>query len=182
MTSSSTPRPARHPAEPFPGPFPGPLAERLRPALWRYLRVLGADAAAADDLVQEAFLVALRRPGFDASTPGAVFTFLRTTARQLWLRARRQPGAERDVHEADAVWQARCGDGPGDDYVDALRACVALLPAKARALLAATYADGDGRQRAGARVGLSPDGAKSALRRLRALLHACITRRLEAAR
>lgn len=57
----------------------GPLLAPMRPALWRYLRVLGADAATADDLVQEAFVVALRRPEFDASAPGAVFTFLRTT-------------------------------------------------------------------------------------------------------
>lgn len=29
------------------------LVERMRPALWRYARVLGADANTADDLAQE---------------------------------------------------------------------------------------------------------------------------------
>ena len=155
------------------------LADRLRPALWRYARVLGADAAAADDLVQEAFLVALRREDFEASVPGAVFTFLRTTTRQLWLRSQRRRVSEREVEDADAVWTARCGDGPGEDYVDALRACMAQLPERSRALLAATYGDGAGRGEAGERIGIGRDGVKSALRRLRAFLHDCITRRLE---
>lgn len=77
-----------NPALPAPA-HPGldACAERHRAALWRYLRVLGADASAADDIVQEAFLVALRRPDFDSTHPGAVFTFLRTTARFLWLRS-----------------------------------------------------------------------------------------------
>lgn len=154
------------------------LADRWQPALWRYARVLGADAATADDLVQEAFLVVLRRCDFDLSAPGAVFTFLRTTTRQLWLRSQRRRVTERDVDEADAVWTVRCGDGPGLDYVEALRACLAQLPERSRALLAAAYGDGAGRAEAGARVGIGRDGAKSALRRLRTFLHDCITRRL----
>lgn len=157
----------------------GALASALRPALWRYARTLGADAATADDLVQEAFVVALRRSDFDARHAGAVFTFLRTTCKQLWLRSQRRRGSERDVDAADAVWVARCGDGPGDDYVEALRGCIERLPARSRALLQATYGDGDGREAAGARLQLSRDGVKSALRRLRTFLHGCITRRLE---
>ena len=155
------------------------LAERFRPALWRYVRTLGADAAAADDVVQEAFVVVLRREHFDTSAPGAVFTFLRTAARQLWLHAAAGRANERELAEADAVWDARCGEGPGDDYVDALRACVERLPPRSRQLLAATYGDGDGRAASGARFGLGKNGVKSALRRLRAFLHDCITKRLE---
>ena len=153
--------------------------DRQHQALWRYLRVLGADPAAADDLVQEAFLVALSRPGFDASVPGAVFTFLRTTARHLWLRSQKRRNTEREIEEADAVWQRCCGDGEGDAYVEALRQCCERLPAKSRALLLATYGDGQGRAAAAASFGLSPDGVKSALRRLRTFLHDCIRHRLE---
>jgi RNA polymerase sigma-70 factor (ECF subfamily) len=160
----------------------GPLLATLRPGLWRYLRMLGADAATADDLVQEAFVVALRRPTFDASAAGAVFTFLRTTCRQLWLRSHRRTQHEHEVDDADQLWTERCGDGPGDDYVDALRACVERLPARSRELLAATYGDGDGRATTGARFGLGRDGVKSALRRLRTFLYDCITRRLESLR
>jgi RNA polymerase sigma-70 factor (ECF subfamily) len=168
-----------HTPQPAPGAALGALAERFRPALWRYLRVLGADAATADDVVQEAFVIVLRRDGFDATAPGAVFTFLRTTARQLWRRSRDRRTSDLELDQAEALWSARCGDGPGDDYVDALRACVERLPPRSRALLEATYGDGEGRAGSGARVGLGKDGVKSALRRLRAFLHRCITQRLE---
>jgi DNA-directed RNA polymerase specialized sigma24 family protein len=80
------------------------------------------------------------------------------------------------------VWIARCGDGPGDDYTDALRACVEQLPERSRLLLRATYCEDKGRNAAGERCGLGRDGVKSALRRLRTFLHGCITRRLEAMR
>ncbi|MCA8951415.1 MAG: hypothetical protein KDE27_18045, partial [Planctomycetes bacterium] len=148
-----------------------PLTDRQRAALWRYLRVLGASACDADDLTQEACVVALRREDFDASSPAGVFAFLRTTARHLFLRANRHRVGERELAEADAVWDARCPDGTGDDYTAALRDCVAALPARARELLSATYAEGLGREAVGARLGLGADGVKSALRRLRAGLH-----------
>ncbi|MBL9079919.1 MAG: hypothetical protein JNL08_20665 [Planctomycetes bacterium] len=160
----------------------GELGERERRALWRYACTLGADAHTADDLVQEAFAVVLARPDFDFSVPAAVFGFLRTTCRQLWLRSPKRTVVEREVDEADRVWRQTCADGTGDDYVDALRACVERLPARSRNLLAATYGDGARRAAAGARLGIGRDGVKSALRRLRSFLHDCITRRLEAHR
>lgn len=166
------------PVDPHPGLAAN--ADRHREALWRYLRVLGADAVAADDLVQEVFLVALQRADFDDRVPGAVFTFLRRTARYLWLRSLRRRTTPLEVEAADLVWQQHCGDGPGDDYVDALRQCVERLPARSRTLLQATYGDGDGRTAAGARIGLGEQGVKSSLRRLRAFLHDCIRQRLEA--
>lgn len=157
--------------------------ERQRAALWRYARVLGAAPADADDLVQDAVLVALRRPGFDAESPAGVFAFLRTTVRQLWLRSRRRclgGVAAVEIVEADRLWDERCGggDGTGDDYLRALRACVATLPPRSRELLCATYADGEGRAAAAARIGIGIHGVKSALRRLRAFLHDCIRARL----
>ncbi|MCA8973373.1 MAG: sigma-70 family RNA polymerase sigma factor [Planctomycetes bacterium] len=165
--------------EPSPTRLPAADTARLRAALWRYLRVLGASASDADDLAQEAFMVALRRPDFEAGSAAAVFTFLRTTARHLWLRSRHRHIDERQIAEADAIWDRRCGsDGSGDDYLEALRACVDALPARSRQLLQATYGEGEGRQRAGTRLGIGSHGVKSALRRLRAALHDCIQRRL----
>ncbi len=166
--------------EPASAVAPPRIGERERRALWRYARTLGADAHTADDLVQDAFAVVLARPGFDFSVPAAVFTFLRTTCRQLWLRSKQRTISEREVAEADRVWVERCGAGDGDDYVDALRVCLDRLPPRSRELLAATYADGDGRAAAGARVGIGREGTKSALRRLRTFLHDCIRKRLEA--
>ncbi|MBK8099523.1 MAG: hypothetical protein IPK26_20635 [Planctomycetes bacterium] len=158
------------------------VGERERRALWRYARTLGADVHTADDLVQEAFAVVLARDGFDFTVPAAVFGFLRTTCRQLWLRSTKRTIGEREVDEADRLWGERCGEDAGDHYVDALRACVERLPARSRALLAATYGDGDGRVAAGKRLGIGRDGVKSALRRLRTFLHDCIRKRIEADR
>jgi RNA polymerase sigma-70 factor (ECF subfamily) len=109
--------------------------------------------------------------------PDAVFGFLRTTARHLWLKSRRRRMAEREVDEADRVWAARCGCGDGEDYVEALRECVGALPQRSRDLLAATYGERAGRAASAGRFGMSQDGIKSALRRLRTLLHDCIERR-----
>lgn len=156
------------------------ISDRHRRALWRYLRVLGASSEDAEDLAQEAFVVALRRPDFDDTSPAAVFAFLRTTARLLWLRSSKRTLDTQQIAEADAVWDRQCSDDGGDDYVDALRSCIATLPPKSQQLLRAIYTDGDGRDAAGARFGLSRNGVKSALRRLRARLHKCITHRLEA--
>jgi len=171
--------PARVTASLPPAPGPDALFTRFRPALWRYLRVLGCDPATADDLVQEVFVVVLQRPQFEGSRPGAAFAFLRAVARHRWLKSRRRKVAERDVEEADRVWDARCGDGDGDGqgYVDALRQCLDGLPERSRTLLQATYGDGDGRAASASRFGMSQDGIKSALRRLRAFLHECIERR-----
>lgn len=152
-------------------------AAALRSALWRYLRVLGADAATADDLVQEAFLVVLRRDGFDASSAAGTFAFLRTTGKHLWLKSRRRRQSEREIEEADLVWDARCED-LGAAYLEALSRCVTELPERSRALLEATYGGGRGRAASAAALGMSEDGVKTALRRLRAFLHGCIRRRL----
>jgi len=112
-----------------------------------------------------------------ADSAAATFVFLRTTARHLWLKSRRRQQALRDVDEADRVWDARCPD-QGQAYLAALEHCVGELPERSRALLAATYTERRGRSASAAAFSLTPDGIKSALRRLRAFLHGCIERRL----
>lgn len=163
--------------EPTPGLRGNELAASLHTALRRYVRLLGAEPGTADDLVQEAFVIALRRPGFDADVPGAAFAFLRTTVRHLWLRRHRGRLTERELADADAVWDRRCGDG-GDAYVLALRTCVRRLPERSQRLLQAIHGAGASRTEAAALLGLGKHGVKSALQRLRALLRDCIERRL----
>ncbi|MCA8952441.1 MAG: sigma-70 family RNA polymerase sigma factor, partial [Planctomycetes bacterium] len=67
------------------------LVRRHQVALWRYLRALGCEAALADDLLQDTFLVAFRRLS-DAGDDVAVAAFLRRTGRHLFLRRRRDAG------------------------------------------------------------------------------------------
>lgn len=161
---------------PAPGEPPAlpPHAAMLR----RYLWVLGARADRVDDLVQEVFVVALQK-GLADRGPAAAGAFLRGVAKNLLLRERRSRAARREVELADEVWREQCGgDGDGDDRVEALRRCIEALPDKSRALLTRCYQGGAGREALGAEFGMVPDGVKTALRRLRAVLRECIERRL----
>ncbi|MCB9876636.1 MAG: hypothetical protein H6835_03450 [Planctomycetes bacterium] len=149
-----------------------PHAAMLR----RYLWVLGARGDRIEDLVQEAFVVALQK-GLADRGQAAASAFLRGVAKNLLLRERRSRAMRREVELADAVWHEQCG-GDGDDRVEALRRCVEALPDKSRALLTRCYQGGAGREALGAEFGMVPDGIKTALRRLRAGLRECIERRL----
>lgn len=159
-----------------------PLDDRQRraalaahaPMLRRYVFVLGVRADRLDDVVQEAFVVALTKP-FEDRGRYATGAFLRAIGKNLVLRERRSAAARREVELADAVWN----EEPGDDArIDALRRCVADLPERSRQLLDLTYGDGAGREDAARAMGMRGDGVKTALRRLRAALRACVERRL----
>jgi RNA polymerase sigma-70 factor (ECF subfamily) len=149
--------------------------ERHRPAVARYLRVLGARPDELDDLLQETFVVLLARP-FVHADDGQTRTFLRTTARNLFLRRHRDLLPQ--VEAADLVWDRRCGDDDGDGYIDALRQCLQTLPARSRALVLECHEPDAVRGEVARRFGLTLEGVKTALRRLRATLRQCIERRL----
>lgn len=156
---------------------PGTLELALHaPMLRRYLFVLGAGVDRLDDLVQETFVLLLQKEIEDRG-PHAVAAFLRGVAKNLLLRERRSWRARREVEGADEVWQRECGDD-GDARIDALRACVGELPERSRDLLHRHYADHEGRAEIAAALAMTPDGVKTALRRLRDGLRACIERRM----
>lgn len=149
-----------------------PFAAMLR----RYLFVLGAAVDRLDDLVQETFVLVLQK-GLEDRGARAVGAFLRGVAKNLLLRERRSRHARREVEGADEVWQQECGDD-GDARIDALRACVGELPERSRDLLHRHYVEHEGRAEIGLAMAMTPDGVKTALRRLRDGLRACIERRL----
>ena len=69
----------------------GALVERYRRGLLRLLRHLGALPDLAEDLQQETFIIAierLRHRGLD--DPAGLSSFLRATARNLWIAERRK--------------------------------------------------------------------------------------------
>lgn len=144
------------------------------PFVRRYLRVLGAGAD-LDDLMQQTFLTLLQRPFAERGEP-ATRAFLRTTARQLFLRRHRHLLPQ--VEAADLVWDRRCGDGDGGDYVDALATCLQRLGPRAREMVRLSYGEDRSRAEVAARLGMREAGVKTALRRLRAQLRQCIERRL----
>lgn len=149
--------------------------------VWRYLRMHGADAHVADDLTQEAFVVALQK-GAAELEPAATAVFLRRTARLLFLRHLRD--REHAVQLADAVdeaWERDCAADDGDALLDALRNCVGELQGRARRAIELCYGIGREAPReraaAAADLGLQGNGLKTLLQRVRQQLRTCLERR-----
>jgi RNA polymerase sigma-70 factor (ECF subfamily) len=152
------------------------LVRQHQDEIWRYLRYLGATAELADDLTQETFLQLLRAP-FEDRGEAARSGWLRTVARNLYVRSfRRPPLPLTELDEVEAAWQrfAR-GDG-GCESLDRLRRCVERLDGRARAVVKLHYEERRSRHETGERLGIGEDGVKSLLRRTRALLRDCIER------
>lgn len=151
-----------------------------RHRLWRYLRALGADAAEADDLAQEAMLVAhqqaLQPVARDASAQAA---FVRGIARNLWLRSRRwwQRRREREVAIAvDELWDATAAHDGGDELLARLRDCLAALQPRVRRALELHYHDGLGWRAIAADLAMKTNGVKTLLQRARQALRQCLDR------
>ncbi len=167
-----TATPTVTPAEAQPG------IERHRAAIWRYLRMLGADAAEADDLAQETMLVGCTHElaGDDASTRA----FLRSVAKNHWLRACRwwRLRREREVAAAvDELWLATVENDDGEELIARLRSCLQQLQERTRHALELHYRDGFGWNDVATQVGLRPNGTKTLVQRARQALRACIERR-----
>lgn len=154
------------------------IVRRHQRALWRYLRALGAEPGTADDLLQDTFLVALRA-GLADRGPAAVATFLRQTARHLFLRRRRDQGRREEllVELADRLWQQDCSDD-GEQWLAALRACVDALDGRPRDVVRLFYAEGKDRVAVAAALGMQENGVKTLLQRVRAVLRGCVEQRI----
>lgn len=150
--------------------------QRLVTGLFRFLRCLGADRVLADDLVQEAFVVAWRK-GKQDIPDRALGAFLRRTARLLWLEHRRSAARDEAAVAALALrrWEAELPDD-GDDMVASTRDCVRRLRGRAAEAVERAYGRGDGREAIAAALGMTPNGVKTLLARTRAWLEQCIRR------
>ena len=157
----------------------GAVIRQHQAQIWRYLRLLGASAVDADDLMQETFLRVLRQQGntVDANTPLAAW--LRTVARNLFLDSRRW----NKVRAADIAWSdavdAFLVVEPAalvDDRVQAMQNCLAQLDGRVRRALELRHRDGVDQESIATELGLRVNGLKAMLRRARALLRDCVTR------
>jgi len=151
--------------------------ERHRVGLWRYLRMLGADATEADDLAQETLLIGLQHAlaGDDRDR-----AFLRGVAKNLWLRTRRwwRRRREREVAAAaDELWSAEIEADDGEELLARLFACLQQLQQRTRQALELHYRDGLGWTAVAAQIGLKPNGTKTLVQRARQALRTCIERR-----
>ena len=154
--------------------------------LYRYARYLGAAPPAAEELVQETFLTALKATmPAETAQQQVRAAWLRGVLRNLFLRScrrdRRNPvrTSSELVERAESVWKEEfLRGGDGFDYLEALRKCLAEQPERNRAALEMQYRDRRSRAQIGEALKLTEEGVKSLLRRIRAALAQCVRRRL----
>jgi RNA polymerase sigma-70 factor, ECF subfamily len=148
--------------------------------LWRFLRSAGCDAALAEELTQDALLVALRRGICEREAPTAA-AFLRTTARNLWMRHRHQDQRrqQRLIDAAELLWQRDAEADQGSELLANLQRCVAELPERSRMALERSYRDGATRAELASELKLTEHGVRNLMQRLRKALRKCIERRTQ---
>jgi RNA polymerase sigma-70 factor (ECF subfamily) len=144
------------------------------------------DAVAAEDLLQETFLVAWRiLERYDRKLPFG--PWVRGIAAKLVLNWRRKLGRNR-VHYCDEEVLGRIDDGvrelaelPGDTFdeqLDALRACLHELNGAQRESIRLHYEHGLHCKQIAERLGIGFEAVKKHLQRGRAQLHRCLQRKL----
>lgn len=160
---------------------------REQAGLRAFIRSLGLRPEAADDVAQEAFVVAFRKlQTFERGTNFGAW--VRTIARflaskELRREERRQRLLGEQVAELLAEWEASGEPGPAEAAgarAAALRACLAELPERGRRLIQQRYFENLAPAVIASQEGRTANDVRQALFRLRAALHACITRRVEA--
>lgn len=163
-------------------PPPHDLEQLIRAhqtGVWRYLRTLGCDAGRADDLTQDTFVQAIAA-GLEDRGTAATGSFLRETARYVYLRSRRRAArrSERELAAAaEKFWARQCAADDGDGLLEALRACAAQLQDKAARAVQLQYADGRSRAELAEILGLTTNGVRTLLQRTRQWLRDCIERK-----
>ncbi|MCA8965170.1 MAG: sigma-70 family RNA polymerase sigma factor [Planctomycetes bacterium] len=153
-----------------------PLVHRHVAGVFRFARSLGATRDEAEDLTQEAFVVAWRK-GKQRLEDRALAAFLRRAVRLLWLEHRR------DARRAEAaisaltlqLWEREIEDD-GSLRIEATRDCMRQLQGRAARAIDLAYRDGASRVEIAAALGMLPNGVKTLLARTRAWLEQCIRR------
>ncbi len=148
-----------------------------------FVRSLGMRTEAADDIAQEAFIVAF----------GKLHTFERGTNFGAWVRTiarylvskelRREDRRQRVLAEYVAEILASDDAPPSVDIAEkreALTRCLAALPKRARDLVQQRYFEKLGPSVIASHEGRRANDIRQALFRLRSDLHDCIRRRLAA--
>ena len=157
------------------------VVERYQMDLQRYLVYLGADTHMAEDLAQEASF-RVWRTGLGKIQD--MWAFLRRTAHNLFVSYHRRIGHKNptvvDINEAEHVWTETFGqDRTGSDYIESLEECLDTLTDKEHLVVEMRYREALSREEIAARLGMTADGIKTLLRRIRAKLADCVETRLQ---
>ena len=133
---------------------------------------------AAQDVVQEAFLVAWRK--FDAFDHRRDFGawmrgIVRNKIKDWFRRQQREPVSELDVAEMEldlATWQSARESGSG--IFEIIHGCIGKLPGNYKQAVRTFYFEDHEGEAAAESRGISPATLRKRLQRARALLHDCI--------
>ena len=167
-------------------PWSTAAIDEHRQWLLAYVLSLTGDPGAADDLVQEIFVIALhKREGF---TPGTNFGgWLRAIARNVALMHCKRRGREILLDDQAAIerFDQVSGRAELEDLNPAsagrlavfLRECLALLSERVRRLLDLRYGQGKSAADVAATVGQSVSAVNVALFRARLTLAECVKRK-----
>ena len=134
-------------------------------SLLAFARSLIRDAAAAEDIVQEAFMVGWRK--MDRFDPSQDFgAWMRGIVRfeyLHWIRKQKEVSLDDEIIERIESLHAQLQDRSGEheDLIDAVRQCVASLPEQLRETVVAVYQAGMSCPELAARG----QGSESALRK-----------------
>jgi RNA polymerase sigma-70 factor, ECF subfamily len=151
-----------------------------------YIRSLGVPPEAVDDVAQDAFLLAYRHwAEYDVSRDFGAW--VRGITFRLVLNNRRKTARRVELMAADELTTVlvqtapdpqQCS--PGDpDLWEAIHQCMGKLPEEKRQLLAARYEEDLSLCELAQQAGLSVEGVRKSLQRLRLQLRACVELQLK---
>lgn len=147
-----------------------------------YARSLLGNYAAADDVVQEAMLVVVKK--FDQFEEGtSMLAWCRSIVRIEVLRAKQRNQRERPLCDRlldDAIdaafdeYQVARRHDEAESWRKALRRCLERLPERGQGVLRARFADELSYQQIGERLGMTIEAVRKALFRFKKQVRSCV--------
>ena len=160
-------------------------ALECRVELVAYARAVLGDYAAAEDAVQEAMLVVVKK--FDQFQEGtSMLAWCRAIVRLEVLRMKQQRQRERTLSERlldDAIdaafdeFQTAQRRDDAESWQQALEGCLERVPERGRSVLKARFVDELSYQQIGERVGMTLEAVRKALFRLKKQVRSCVETR-----
>lgn len=160
------------------------LVRQYHRPLLAYALALVPDSSAAEDLVQEAFVVAYRRLGdFDPARDfGAWMRGIIRHEAMAWRRERQRaslpPEVMSELEARHQLWTGRIQERGSDDALSALRECMARLGQNLRLVVDQFYFKDDSCDRIASQCGSTVPAVKKRLQRARETLARCVETKL----
>ncbi len=143
---------------------------------------LAPDSSMADDIVQDAFVIAVKKAGsFDRKRQIRTWLagIVRNLCKQAWEKAIRENTLQKD---ALARYTEQLAEEPSglftEDAIEALDRCLGKIPERGRTLLNLRYNLHRKSDEIATDIGSTADAVRTALSRLRQQLKACVQRYL----